>query len=154
MKTYTQYGTVCIGLFLVVLAPIFIQIFDTGYSQRTDSTALLVIAIILVFALLNFHKLVIRIDGRSISFRFGIGLFGRRYPFSEIKSCRPARNNLLYGYGIRLTQYGWLYNVSGFKTIEIHLKNKDIIQIGTNKPQEICKLIEDKIENHKKSCSD
>jgi hypothetical protein len=77
----------------------------------------------------------------------GIGLINKKYPISDIKSVKIVKNNWMYGWGIRVIPGGWLYNVSGFKAIELRFHSSDkIIRIGTDKPEEvtseILKLIE------------
>jgi hypothetical protein len=71
----------------------------------------------------------------------GIGLIKKNYPISDIKSVQKVKNNLLYGWGIRVIPGGWLYNVSGFYAIELRFHSSDkVIRIGTDKPEEVCKL--------------
>ena len=99
-------------------------------------------------ALLFFYKLTICIDSKKVSFQLGVGWFGRSYPLSEIKSCKPVRNSIFYGIGIRLIPGGWLYNVSGFKAIELKFHNRrKVVRIGTDKPEEVADLVESAIKN-------
>jgi hypothetical protein len=47
---------------------------------------------------------------------------------AEIVGCEPIRIRWWYGWGIHLTPYGWLYNVSGFDAVAITLRD------GKNSP--------------------
>jgi hypothetical protein len=60
-------------------------------------------------------------------------LIHKKYRLSDIESCKPVKNPIWYGIGIRLTPAGWLYNISGCYAIELTFKNKrSKIRIGTN----------------------
>ena len=78
-----------------------------------------------------------------MSFKLGIGLISKSYNISNLKSCKPVTNSPLNGIGIRMLPNGWLYNVTGLKAIELQFKNKkSIVRIGTNRPEEICELVQ------------
>jgi len=87
--------------------------------------------------------LTITINNENVSFNLGIGLIGKSFKISDIKSCKPVRNSFIYGIGIHMLPNGWLYNVTGLKAIELQLNNKKtVVRIGTNKPEEISEIIQ------------
>jgi hypothetical protein len=45
---------------------------------------------------------------------------------------RGARNRWWYGWGIRLTPHGWLYNVWGLDAVEIRRTNGRTLRVGTD----------------------
>lgn len=138
-KKFTQLGTICIAVFLPILIMEGIVLYKTGISDDPKFIILSLVWILIFFCLLTFYKMTIRIDGNAISFKFGIGWFGKTYPLSEIESCEAVRNHWLAGIGIRWLGNGWLYNVSGLKAIELRFKNKkSVVRLGSNKPDEIC----------------
>ena len=77
--------------------------------------------------------------------RFGPGLFHKRFPLREIVSVRPVRNSWIWGWGIRYTPHGWLYNVSGLEAVELTLAGGRRARIGTDRPQELARAIEQSI---------
>ena len=104
----------------------------------------LLIAIILgimVFALLLFYSLTIRVDDRTLNFYFGIGLIRRSIPLSTIKSCTETTTPWYHGFGIHYTGEGWLFNVSGFFAVEIILENGKRFHLGTDEPKELCRVV-------------
>lgn len=51
------------------------------------------------------------------------------------------RNKWWYGWGIRLTPHGWLYNVSGLDAVELHLTGGRKVRLGTAEPAQLSRAI-------------
>jgi hypothetical protein len=135
-KKYTQIGTFSIAVFLILV------IFISATLNKPQNILNIILILIFITGLLFFYKLTILVSDTHVSFKFGIGLFGKSYDLSDIKSVRPVRNSLISGIGIRIMANGWLYNVSGFEAIELHFKSKNyVVRIGTDRPEEICAVI-------------
>ena len=58
----------------------------------------------------------------------------KRVSVAEIVACEPIRIRWWYGWGIHLTPYGWLYNVSGLDAVAITLRNGRKLALGTDDP--------------------
>ncbi len=97
---------------------------------------------ILAVCLLLFSVLTIKVGSDDVSLRFGIGLIRKKFPVSGIDSLEIVRNPWYYGWGIRKTPDGWLYNVSGLIAIELRMKNGEKFRIGTNDPVGLLNAIE------------
>jgi hypothetical protein len=82
-----------------------------------------------------FGSLTVTVDDEALVFHFGPGVHRRRFLLREIVSARPVRNSPLYGWGIRLTPHGWLYNVSGLDAVELTLASGRRLRIGTDDPE-------------------
>ena len=147
-KRFTQFGTVIVIIFLpltLIFAGIFIK---SGLTWKSESFVPFLLFWVMLLCLLTFYKLTITIDAQHVSFRLGIGWFGKSYRITDIKSCIPVTNSVLTGFGIRMLSNGWLYNVSGLKAIELRFNNRNsIIRIGCDKPEEISKLVQSLIGN-------
>jgi hypothetical protein len=65
---------------------------------------------------------------------FGPGIIRKRVRLAEIAVCEPIRIRWWYGWGIHLTPYGWLYNVSGFEAVAITLRDGRNLAVGTDDP--------------------
>jgi hypothetical protein len=76
--------------------------------------------------------LTIEITEWELRWRFGPGLFRKSVKLSDIASAKPVRTNFLNGWGIHLTRFGWLYNVSGLDAVAITLKNGKRFALGTD----------------------
>lgn len=149
-KKFTQFGT----FYVIVMLPIFIfsliMLFMKGFDNFVMGAVFSILAVSLLICLLIFYKITIYINETYISFKLGIGLVSKKYLIADIKSCKPVKNEPLFGIGIKIIPNGMLYNVSGLQAIELTFKNrKSKIRIGTNQPEEIASTINKMIENEK-----
>lgn len=127
---------------------------QVGYLILTvDMLGIIIIAIVLAMAGINiiaivvlilvaiagilFSSLTATIYENDLEIRFGPGLVKKIFRLQDIESVRSVRNKWFYGWGIRMTPHGWLYNVSGFSAVEIKLRTGKTYRIGTNEPQEL-----------------
>ncbi len=70
----------------------------------------------------------------KVKFSFGPGLISKTVSTNDISKLETITNPIVVGYGIRVTKYGWLYNVSGQEAVKITLKNGRHICFGTDDP--------------------
>jgi len=102
---------------------------------------LVVILVLLTVLLVTFTTLTVEVGGGLLALRFGPGPIGRRFPLSEIRAAHAVRNRWWYGWGIRLTPHGWLFNVSGLDAVEIELASGKTYRIGTDEPERLAAVI-------------
>lgn len=133
---HTQFGYLIATLLIIGMILILFLMKFYGF----DWIAFIVL-IILVICLFLFSTLTISINNDILKISFGIGLIRKEFLLKDIESCRIVKNPWYYGWGIRLTPYGWLYNVSGFYAVEIKLKTGKRYRIGTDAPYELEKVI-------------
>ena len=137
MYRRTQFATVIVGSLLFAVVVLGALAYSTGWPLPfllTDAVLLLV--------LLIFRSLTIDIDDRELRCWFGDGLIHRRFELADIVEARPVRNHWYYGWGIRLTPSGWMFNVSGLDAVELVLTNSKRFRIGTEDPGEVVEAIE------------
>lgn len=84
-----------------------------------------------------FHSLTIEISDGELHWRFGPGFIHKRVPLDQILSAEPVRTNLIEGWGIHLSRFGWLYNVSGYDAVAIRMKNGQHFALGTDQSVEL-----------------
>ena len=75
----------------------------------------------LAVAALLFGSLTIEILDGELCCRFGIGLIRKRFPLRHVVAVETVRNSWIWGWGIRYTPHGWLFNVSGLDAVELTL---------------------------------
>ncbi len=129
---HTQVGYLMLTIFIiipVVLGPVMLIY---GFSIPGIS----VIIVDLIFLAL-FATLKVTIENDFIKICFGIGLISKKFALKDIVSCKAVKTPWYYGWGIRLTPRGWLFNVSGYDAVEIEMKNKKYYRIGTDVPSEL-----------------
>ena len=137
---HTQIGylTICV----LFGAAIFVAIM--GIATSPDRHGLLinaVIEVILLICAVVFSKLTIKIDGETLRACFAMGLICKKIPLAEIAGYEPIRIRWWYGWGIHLTPYGWLYNVSGLDAVAITLRNGRKFALGTDDPEGLAAAI-------------
>jgi hypothetical protein len=79
-----------------------------------------------------FCKLTITLDSENLRACFGTRLICNRVRLAEIAACELIRIRWWYGWGIHLTPYGWLYNVSGLNAVAIRLRDGRRFALGTD----------------------
>ena len=130
---HTQIGYLII--FVLFAATVFVAI--TGIAAPSDRGVLVtdgIIELILLICAIVFSRLTIKIDEETLLACFGIGLICKKVPLSEIVRCESIRIRWWYGWGIHLTPYGWLYNVSGLDAVAITLRDGGKFALGTDDP--------------------
>jgi hypothetical protein len=132
----TRYEHTQIGyLIICILFAATVVVTMTGIVAPSHRGVLLIdatIEFILLTCVIVFSKLTIKIDEQTLQACFGIGLICKKVPLTEIIGCEPIRIRWWYGWGIHLTPYGWLYNVSGFDAVAITLRNGRRFALGSD----------------------
>lgn len=98
---------------------------------------------IMILVLFLFGSLTVRVDSREVVARFGIGPIRKTIPVAEVAAAKPVRNSWWYGWGIRLTPHGWMYNVSGLDAVEVEFRDGKRFRIGTDEPERLASAIEE-----------
>jgi hypothetical protein len=134
VKSYhhTQTSYVIITVVKVCMIIIAIVLGVTGINWIA-----IPVLIILATTGILFSSLTVIIWENDLEIRFGPGLIRKKFRLQDIESVKAVRNRWFYGWGIRLTPHGWLYNVSGYSAVEIKLKTGVKYRIGTDVPQEL-----------------
>jgi len=89
-----------------------------------------------------FSTLTVEVTDRTFRFYFGPGFWKRSFLLRDIQGVKVVRNPAYYGWGIRYTFHGWLYNVSGLRAVELDIRSEGTIRVGTNEPEQLRKALE------------
>ena len=142
MTTYshTQRGTLIQGLFfpLTLVFPclwIFTKLPSSGVM------VLVIVEMVIVFAIALFHSLTVSVDENYLRIKFGIGLIKTSFRIAEITNATRVQNHWYDGWGIRLLNNGYLYNVSGLSAVEFSLSSGAVHRIGTDEPEALTQAI-------------
>jgi hypothetical protein len=138
MKEYkhTQIGYLLLILYGAVLLFIGYLNIVTAFNPVA-----LVGLIIMLIALGLFTTLTVAVDDQMIKLQFGLGVIRKVFLLRDIEAYRVVENPWYYGWGIRYTPRGWLFNVSGFSAIELQMKSGKRYRIGTNDPEGLAKAV-------------
>ncbi len=130
------YGILAMSVFIGITA------IATGGAP---AGILILTGFLVLWALLMMSSLTVTIDEQNLRVRFGPGVFFKKFPLSEIAGCGPNFRTYIWGWGIRWYFNGWLYNIAGFDSVEIILKNGKKRRIGTDQPEQLAQAILDAI---------
>jgi len=133
---HTQVGYLLLIIYIVVILFIGYMNIVTG-SNGVSLVVLLIMLIVLVL----FATLTVTVDERIIKIRFGVGLIRKSFHLKDVESYSIVKNPWYYGWGIRYTPRGWLFNVSGFSAIELQMKNGKLYRIGTDDPEGLARAV-------------
>lgn len=81
-----------------------------------------------------FSSLTVQIKDSRLRSYFAGGVPARAVNLADIASVEVVKNPWYYGWGIKFTPRGWLYNVSGLNAVEIRLHDGDQFRLGTDEP--------------------
>lgn len=141
-----RYHHLQIGYLTIIVLAIglfFIACLMAVYGFNWIAFAVL---IVLGLCIVLFATLTVVIEEDVLEIRFGPGVIQKKVPLKDIESCQVVKNPWYYGWGIRLTPHGWLYNVSGFHAVEISTKTGKKYRIGTDVPNDLENAIRESIE--------
>ncbi|MBI4945097.1 MAG: hypothetical protein HY840_01700 [Bacteroidetes bacterium] len=132
---HTQFGWVIVfGLLLVGSIILITGISNKEFRHLKES--FLLGAFIIFSILLLFNSLTTVVSDKNVKVYFANGLIRNTFPLEEIQSCTVIRKKFLLGWGIRFGHGYTLWNVSGFNSIELTLKERNWkFRIGTDMPE-------------------
>ena len=142
-----QYKHTQIGYFLLVSYSAVVLFL--GYLNiKTDFYPLTLATLIIMLIVLGiFSRLTVLVDDQMIKIQFGLRVIRKVFQLKEIEAYRVVKNPWYYGWGIRYTPRGWLFNVSGLSAIELQLTSGKRYRIGTDDPDNLAKALGKALNN-------
>jgi hypothetical protein len=93
-----------------------------------------------------FSSLTIEVTDDELTASFGPGWRIKRVPLDDIEAVSVVRNPWYWGWGIRMTPRGTLYNVSGVDAVEVRMRRGTTFRLGTDEPAALHAAIRDAID--------
>ena len=106
-----------------------------------EPTALLPIVAVIGGAGWVFSSLTIEVTETELTWFFSSGVWRESIKRDEIVSAIPARNKWWWGWGVRRTPRGWLYNVAGLDAVEIALRDGRTLRLGVDQATALIKAL-------------
>ena len=135
---HTQAGRVIItGIGIAAVVALF-------YSWNTPQSypVMLGVLISLIVVLGLFNSLAVELKGSKLTCSFGLGIIHKTFDLSDIHNVRIVRNPWYAGWGIRWMPGRYvLWSVSGFRAVELTLKDGSRFRIGTDEPEALVDAI-------------
>ena len=127
------------------IAPGIFLVLTSEYKTVIVIGISLIILGLLLSAL--FNGLTVSVSKKNIVLKFGCGLIKKTIEREGITDVKIVRNKAIYGWGIRLTPHGWLWNIHGLDAIELSLQNGKTFRVGTNEPKALLEVLSKKIDD-------
>lgn len=122
--------------------PIYILFNDENKSLTSTDGIFTLIIVTSVILMMWFTKLETVITTKTIQVKY-FPFVNKTFQMEEIEFMKVIDYGFVGGWGIRLwTSYGTVYNTSGSKGLHIQLKNGKRYVIGTQKPDELKKVMD------------
>lgn len=132
-----QYGKAFLVMAFVILVLV------TGVlAAMGDMLPAMSVSAMLVILMACFSWLTVSVQREGIKLSFGIGLVRRTIPYERIVSTTIVRNKWWYGWGIRLSPHGWMWNLSGLDAVELLYEDGKAFRIGTDDPKGLKRAID------------
>jgi hypothetical protein len=132
---HTQVGyTTIVSLGIALLGILY-------WAALMPRPALIAATVSLVVVLVLFSTLTVIIRDQTVEVFFGPGLIRRRIPLGRIRKVEAVRTPWYYGWGIRLTPHGWLWNVSGLGGVEMQFNDGKKFRIGSDEPERLVEVL-------------
>ena len=94
-----------------------------------------------------FSSLTSSVTDKYVKIWFGPGIINKTFYLKDIESTHVTKTPWYYGWGIRGIKGGLLFNVSGFYSVELQMKNVKIYRIGTDEPEKLKEAIDHALSN-------
>lgn len=134
-------------LITLLLAAGFIYTLST-LSLDAVTTGQYIVLLVLIVAGVLFYKLNVVVERGVIVVSFGQGMISKSIRARDLAGCCVVKVPWYYGFGIRLTPSGWLYNVSGSNAVELTYRSGKKFIIGSNEADVLCETIQDEISKY------
>lgn len=147
-QKFTQWWLwlILIGIALIPIFAIYKQLIlgEKFGTKPLSDTGVILFAVIMFLFLLLFYVMGLRthIDKKEIRHAF-FPFVKKTTQWSDIKSAEVLDYGFVGGWGIRIwSKYGTVYNVKGSKGLAIELNNGKKFLIGTQKEDELKRVVE------------
>ncbi len=141
----SQTGWIIIGLMsAIIILIVLLYIFQWG-TNTLSLMPFLALLSIFSFLMLLFYQLTVELDGSVLKVIYGIGIITIRFRIDELLDTEVIKTPWYYGWGIRITPKGMLYNIYGPDAVRIkftHNGKKKSIMVGSPEPEKLQHALE------------
>lgn len=118
----------------VVLGLVLIAVVGLTGSGTDAVVAMTVFVAVVALLLAAFNRLTVQVVDDEVVLRFRWGWPSKRISLREVHRVDVVRNTWWYGFGVRVTPHGWMYNVWGLDAVQLDLRDGNAFRIGTDDP--------------------
>lgn len=148
METYSSKQTSWFLWLIVVFGVagiVSLQLADIPKDEMIRSSILIGAFSILIFLL--FFKLESKVFEDRVEIKFGIGLIKKTIDLKSVEELHKVTNKFWYGWGIRFTPHGWLWNISGYEAVQFKIKGQQRgFRLGCRNHEEMYQAIKTQLD--------
>ncbi len=140
-----QTGWLIIWIFIPVLILNYVLYHFQWGDRPLSLTPFVILTVTFIFIILLFYQLTVVIDGTVLKVVYGIGLIRLRFNMDQVIEVNAIKTPWYYGWGIRITPKGMLYNIQGSGAVAVrYLKDRKerFVMIGSPEPEALKTAIE------------
>ena len=142
--TQVGYTPIPYALFSIGMVVFMAQVDEQSSGWVIPLTAVFLFVIFLI--LLAFNWLKVTVDDQGVTAAFALGKPHRTFALIDVESIQRVRNRWFYGWGVRKTPHGWMYNVWGLDAVELELTSGRRFRIGTDEPDQLAAAVRQVID--------
>ena len=142
---HTQIGYMLrLGMWLgASLYPLILLVRTDTETQRVTILIAVFTGLFLFIGGWIFGSLTVKVTDATVQWYFGPGFWKKSIARDQIMAANPIRTKWWYGFGIRLSPHGWLYNVQGLDAVQIDHAGRSTL-IGTDDPNGLANALSPK----------
>lgn len=129
-KSKWLIGILCLYTFIMLGVATFLD--DPAFWAASFALLVLVGAIAWLFS-----SLTVEVTETELTWFFGPGFWRKSIVRSDVVQATAVRTKWWYGWGIRITPRGWLYNVHGLDAVAVEQRGGRTTLIGTDEPDAV-----------------
>jgi hypothetical protein len=135
--THWQFSRVAVVSFVALGAVVIAVLAPSGMRQALAHNPVIIVIVAAslvpaVAAHVVMLSLRVNVSDQELSWHFGLGVWKKRVPRSDITGIQRTRLPWWYGIGIKYTPQGWVYLVAPGDGVEIALADGKAVFIGTD----------------------
>lgn len=141
----TQVGWWMIALMTLIIVNVTLDYFLKFGNRPLPLSAYLILLFVFISVFLIFYKLKIVVDQSTIHIVYGVGFVHIKIKPETIHSVKVVKVPWMYGWGIRFTNKGMLYNIQGRRAVELYYRTngkEKRVWIGSDDPASLKDFIE------------
>ena len=139
---HTQSTNAFVVGFVAYIALISLIVAAVGESPWLVVIPGAVVAIPVGLVLLGASALTVTVTAEDVHLRWRLRWPTKSIPRSEIVSVERVRNKWWYGWGIRLTPNGWMWNLWGLDGVKLNRTSGKGFVIGTDDPDALLAVLD------------
>ena len=133
---HVQRGYLLVGMLAITSSATLVTMWVAGLSLLASIALLLQSMTALAFC-----SSVVEIANGQLSVRYGPGWINRKIAIRDIVSGGIVVSPFAYGWGVRREGRGYSWRLSQAAAVELQLRNRRRVRIGTDRPFELIEAI-------------